>query len=493
MAQGAVKNFALAPAPFPNNRHYHAINPVQVAVIERGGGENFVGGVNVHIVLLAVHGKVFQSGGDGIVGAGDLYGVVNEIARMGHPLPADHKLIFGVIAKRVSHAPMPSGEPHPRANRVEQAFFLLRRDGAHGPDLGDEGIRLHFFGVEVSVEGVGDFDFVPLFAEEGGKNVNAFLGFVAFPAAPNHKSFFHIAESFLQNDTPNKIELVSEVDQFAVFDLRPAGREPGGQLVLGHFRAPGERLFKKVEDVVQKVSLVAGIAVRAGKYDPIGTARREDFCARVVEVGEEMTPGAAVPRGAVVREAFVHRAVVEGEDERVERVFGLEDGFAVEVEGKVEEAAGADVGEEMGQGTGKVKQVEDGVGDEEVEGGWGNGGREGEEIGEEKGGGGGTGNGDWRWGVGCWGKVLLGGGDVFGGGVNAGVGKGEGFCPLTFDEPREHGANATADFEDPQGGAWRGGGNGAGHGLPNVLVEGAVVYGFFSGEVAGERIVNRQV
>jgi hypothetical protein len=80
--------------------------------------------------------------------------------------------------------------------------------------------------------------------------------------------------------------------------------------------------------------------------------------------------------------------MIEGEEEGVKGVFGLEDGFAVKVEGEVEHAPGTEVGEEVREGAGEIEEVEDGVDEEEVERGGGDFGREGKEIGEEEGGGG---------------------------------------------------------------------------------------------------------
>ena len=125
-----------------------------------------------------------------------------------------------------------------------------------------------------------------------------------------------------------------------------------------------------VDDEVEKVSLIPGIAVRAGKDHPVGAARRDHPGARLFEAPEESAPGATAARGPAPATARVHGAVIQGFDQGVQvRVDGgLKDGGPVKIEGEVEEPAGSQARQEAGQGGGEVDQVQDGMGDEQVPG-----------------------------------------------------------------------------------------------------------------------------
>ena len=64
----------------------------------------------MQIVLLGVHGEVVETGGDRVVVVDDLDGVVDDVAGVRHPLPADHELVLGVVAEAVGHAAVPAGD-----------------------------------------------------------------------------------------------------------------------------------------------------------------------------------------------------------------------------------------------------------------------------------------------------------------------------------------------------------------------------------------------
>src|SRR3712207_7976317 len=48
----------------PDDRHDAARDPGVVLTAERGGGEDLVGGIGVHVVLLGMHREVREAGGD---------------------------------------------------------------------------------------------------------------------------------------------------------------------------------------------------------------------------------------------------------------------------------------------------------------------------------------------------------------------------------------------------------------------------------------------
>ena len=79
---------------------------------EGGGRQDVVAGVNVHVILLGVHGEIGEARGDRVDVVGDLNGVVDDAAGVGHPLPADHELVVGALAEGVAHAAVPAGKAH---------------------------------------------------------------------------------------------------------------------------------------------------------------------------------------------------------------------------------------------------------------------------------------------------------------------------------------------------------------------------------------------
>ena len=94
-----AEQLALAPAPLPDHRHHHALDPGDVLAAERGRGEHVHQRIDVQVVLLGVHGEVGEAGGDGIVAARDADVEIHDIAGMGDPLGAGHELVVDAVAK----------------------------------------------------------------------------------------------------------------------------------------------------------------------------------------------------------------------------------------------------------------------------------------------------------------------------------------------------------------------------------------------------------
>ncbi len=118
MTQRRVKYPPLAIAPLPHLGHGHTIDPVGVVATKGGRGQHLVGGIDMHVVLLGMHGEIVDPLGDGIIVISDVDGVVDDIARMSHPLAADHKLVVDTLSERVAHAPVPAGDVDAPQNRL---------------------------------------------------------------------------------------------------------------------------------------------------------------------------------------------------------------------------------------------------------------------------------------------------------------------------------------------------------------------------------------
>jgi hypothetical protein len=192
MPECVVKNLARAPASFPNDRHDRVGNPCAMLAREFRRGEDFVARVHVHVVLLGIHFEIRDSHHDRIARVRDVDRVIDDVARMRDPLPTDHELILGVVAKSVRHAARPACITCASFDRLEQPFFLFRGDGAHGVDLHDQILCSHKVMIEVRLERVGNCDLIPFVLEGGCEQIHALLGFVPVPAAPDEQRFFGV-------------------------------------------------------------------------------------------------------------------------------------------------------------------------------------------------------------------------------------------------------------------------------------------------------------
>ena len=89
---------------------------------------------------------------------GDVDVVIDDPARMGHPLASDHELVFDGLAMGVAEAAVPAGQADAALHRLLEVPLLLRLDVGHGEDVDDEIERLQLGEIEVGIEGMGDLD-----------------------------------------------------------------------------------------------------------------------------------------------------------------------------------------------------------------------------------------------------------------------------------------------------------------------------------------------
>ena len=108
----------------------------------------------MHIVLFAVHVKVFQSFGDGVFMVYNIDPVIDDIARMSHPLTTHHKLVFYTPAEAITHTPMPTSNTHTAFHCFKQAFLLLTGDLSLSPDRNYQ-VKLHeFLSIDERIKGI---------------------------------------------------------------------------------------------------------------------------------------------------------------------------------------------------------------------------------------------------------------------------------------------------------------------------------------------------
>src|SRR6516165_10952169 len=81
---------------------------------------------------------------------------------------------------------------------------------------------------------------------------------------------------------------------------------------------PGEHQVDCVDDVVQEIGLICGVAVDAGENHPIGAAGSEYLHRSRPEMGKQTASGATVSRRLAVQHTFVDRPMVAGLDSFIE-------------------------------------------------------------------------------------------------------------------------------------------------------------------------------
>src|SRR6516225_6599447 len=126
---------------------------------------------------------------------------------------------------------------------------------------------------------------------------------------------------------------------------------------------PGEHQVDCVDDVVQEIGLICGVAVGASENHPIGAAGSEYLHRSRSEIGKQTASGATVSRRLAVQHTFVDRPMVAGLDSPIElRVaLRLEDRIAIKGGGEIQQSAWAHQGTEAWQGGGHIYQVEKGL------------------------------------------------------------------------------------------------------------------------------------
>jgi len=191
MAQGAIEHAALAPHALPCHRHHAALDPGGMLTAKGGGGQHLVRRVYVHVVLLGMHVEIAQPGHDGVLRLDDLHIVIDDPARVGHPLAAYHELVLGVVAEGIAHAAVPAGDPDASLDGIEEPLLLLAGDGAHGPRRDHQVQGGHLVRIQIRIQGVGDLHSIARILQEGRKDIHTLLGLVAEPPAPHHQCLFH--------------------------------------------------------------------------------------------------------------------------------------------------------------------------------------------------------------------------------------------------------------------------------------------------------------
>ena len=75
MAEGGVKDTALALAAFPRHRHHAAVDPGAVLAGEGGGGQHLVRGIDMQVILFGAHSEISEPGRDRVFRFADVDGI----------------------------------------------------------------------------------------------------------------------------------------------------------------------------------------------------------------------------------------------------------------------------------------------------------------------------------------------------------------------------------------------------------------------------------
>jgi hypothetical protein len=78
--------------------------------------------------------KASDPGHDRIVPANHVDAVVDDVAGVGHPLPADHEVVGRLTAETVADPAVIAAEPDAALDRCDQVGQLVLGDRAHGYD-----------------------------------------------------------------------------------------------------------------------------------------------------------------------------------------------------------------------------------------------------------------------------------------------------------------------------------------------------------------------
>src|SRR5713101_3959191 len=105
---------------------------------------------------------------------------------------------------------------------------------------------------------------------------------------------------------------MGDVHECTLLDLGAALRYPGAYALCLQVGMPGEHQVDCVDDVVQEIGLICGVAVDAGKNHPVGAAGREHIHRSRPKVGKQTTPGATISRRLAVQHTLVDRLMVAG-------------------------------------------------------------------------------------------------------------------------------------------------------------------------------------
>ena len=144
----------------------------------------------MQVVLLGVHAEITQTGRDRVLTIGDLDRVVDDVAGVGDPLPADHELVLGAAAEGVGHPPVPAGNSGPAGNGVEQTAELLLADLALRPDRHDEIGLPQQVRIEIDVECLANGHLEAIVPQDTGEERRALVRLMPLPAARDQQCPF---------------------------------------------------------------------------------------------------------------------------------------------------------------------------------------------------------------------------------------------------------------------------------------------------------------
>src|SRR5262249_31737465 len=77
-------------------------------------------------------------------------------------------------------------------------------------------------------------------------------------------------------------------------------------------RMPGQSGVDGVDDEVQEIGFICGVAVGTGEDHPVGAASSEYLGTGGLEMGEKMPPSMTVPGQFASHQALIHRLVIAG-------------------------------------------------------------------------------------------------------------------------------------------------------------------------------------
>ncbi len=174
----------------PDHRHRHAFDPGGMLAGEGGRCQHLVGRIDMHVILLRGIGKIGDTLHQRIVGARNVHAIVDDVARVGHPLAADDELVFDALAEGIARAAVIAGDTDAAFDGRGEILYLFLLDLRHRHDRNDQRQV-----VDRRIgEGFGrvfQIDLEPVLLQHVADDMGAFLRLVPAPAAPDDQCLAH--------------------------------------------------------------------------------------------------------------------------------------------------------------------------------------------------------------------------------------------------------------------------------------------------------------
>ena len=163
-----------------------------------------------------------------------------------------------------------------------------------------------------------------------------------------------------------EVQLMRDVHQRSCLDLGMALGDPARQAAGFELWMAAQGGADGMDNEMQEIGFIAGIALGAGEDDPVGAARLQNLHPSRAQMCEQVPPGATVTRQVAGNTPLVHGLMIERLDLRIEcRVdLRLQDRRTVEGDTAIQQPARPQQRQETRQRGRDIQQIQDRMGDQ---------------------------------------------------------------------------------------------------------------------------------